>query len=452
MRVICSRTMLVPALRTIWKVAKNETQSVYRNVLFSATSGEAPRQGMLRIVSMGMGGKVGLFVYVPATVEQEGQSLVPIEPLNEYVETLRAENLTLYQEADLSTAAREQQGTPSPSHEVREATSPFHIESSFVSEAGTLSMHHAQLKSWACEHYPAAPVHRWLATGALVSILPASFFREAVSDCGLFANEETHRKDEGAEMYGILVRIEEDAIELSATTGTMLISERLSRQNPGSLSFTGLFEGKALAWIRDALAENGSEITLILARDEQSQKPVLLFSMEHTICFCRSLDISSPMSWSRTLQLPHEMEFQVRRHDLMGPLAFYAKVAKASGGISLGVEGTTLSISLFESSDEAVQSYQTLPLVTSSQDLHLLVNPKQFKRLAQIVSEDILRLQVGHFERRNGEEKQRIGFLRASSEQVCVMMSLSRMEEKPEEPSHAALEAHAKPGLAPQRR
>ena len=128
-----------------------------------------------------------------------------------------------------------------------------------------------------------------------------------------------------------------------------------------------------------------------------------------------------------------------------------------SGEVALATEGTTLRMSTVAGSDDRVHVDQTFQLVSSSTDLTILVNPKQFERLAGLVSGDVLRLEIGRFERQENQGTNVIGFLRASSERVSVMMSLGR-EERRAVPSHPSLksqesvpaEVHAEPVLTAQ--
>jgi hypothetical protein len=374
---------------------------------------------------MGMRGSVGVITQIPATVEQAGQALVPVEPLTEYVETLSpGANVTLSQQKDASLpTARQNEGTPLLA--AKKASCPLDMESAAM---GVTS--HAQLTCWTDDHYPMPPVQEWLASGVAIATIPASMFKKAVTDCAPCANMDIWSKDDTAEMYGILMQVQEGFIELSATTGTMLVCHRIPLENPTPRSFTGLFLGKSLSWIRDALAHDNGNITVILTQDAQTAQSVLLLSMREETWFCRSMDLPSPTSWARTLGLPHETEFLISRGDLRAPLAFYAETEEASKGLVLRIEGTTLTLSAIASSDELVQREQQLPLVASSADLTLLVNPKQFQRLARQVSGELLQLEVGHFERQEQHETRQIGFLRASSEHVRVMMSLSRTQER----------------------
>ncbi len=74
-----------------------------------------------------------------------------------------------------------------------------------------------------------------------------------------------------------------------------------------------------------------------------------------------------------------------------------------SGEVALATEGTTLRMSTVAGSDDRVHVDQTFQLVSSSTDLTILVNPKQFERLAGLVSGDVLRLEIGRFERQENQ-------------------------------------------------
>lgn len=425
MRIICSQARLAPALSNISRIAKPEPLPWYQSVLVTATSGHAPEQGTLTLVGMGIRGTVGVITQIPATIEQDGLSLAPIEPLTEYVETLPSgADLTLSQQKDEnpSTATQHEKN---PFLAARKASFPLHIESAAMGLAT-----HAQLTSWHAGSYPLPPVQEWLASGVAIATMPALVFKEAVADCTPYANAETWSKDNAAEMDGIFMRVEGDSMDLFAATGTMLVRHRIPLESPAPLSFTDLFAGKALAWIEQALTEESGEITFLLAQDPQTQQRVLLLSLPQVTWFCRSMDAPSPTSWDRTFHVPHEMEFLIRRFDLRLPLTFYANAEEASEGLVLRIEGIMLSISAIASSDEPVQREQSLPLVASSADLMLLVNPQQFQRLMCQVSGELLRLEVGHFERQEQQATRQIGFVRASSGHLSVMMSLSRIVEQ----------------------
>ncbi len=179
--------------------------------------------------------------------------------------------------------------------------------------------------------------------------------------------------------------------------------------------------------LKEALCE--SEITLALAWEEPTHQPVLLASTTHMTCFCRSMDAPVPRTWTSVLHSAHEAELWIRREELLRPLKFLAgSVAENACALSLLTEGSTLWMCPFALKDASVQEQRAVPLVRSSSDLSLLVDPKAFKRLVRSVKDEVLHLQIGHFERQEDQACKRIGFVRIASEPTTVMMGLSRSE------------------------
>ncbi len=266
-----------------------------------------------------------------------------------------------------------------------------------------------------------------------MAVLEAASLKEAIAHCAPLANKGRRWKGEATEMDGILLRLNADSIEFFAATGTMLISHRLPLHHSASFSFTGLFPGKALSWMKESLSDG--EVTLALARDEHTHKDVLLFSTAQMTWFSRSMDAPLPSTWTNILHMPHEAEVLIWRRELMNPLKFFAgSVSTLSQALSLETEGTLLRMSIV-ASDNAVREQRMISLLHSSRELNILVDPKQFKELVYYAGGDQLRLQVGHFERQRGQRRKRIGFLRITSKQTTVMMSLSRRELMPSLPT-----------------
>jgi hypothetical protein len=454
MRVICDRDLLAPAFCYISRITKNEIYPLYSAILLTASAGQKPEQGTLTLVGLGMAGTVGLFTQLPATVQEEGTALVPIERLAEYIETLRSRALTLSQAQPTTSLTVEPiQDQIALSFAMPERAELLQVESEYTSDAGTTSKYKARFKAWVPTQYPLPPVQDWIKNPLFTCSLQASLFKNALTSCASFARSDAWRKGNANEMYGVLLQLHPNSVTLSATTGTMLISYCLPFEEPTSLSLAGLFEGKALFWMKmkDALPKKGM-ITLALTRDVQTRKLVLLLSTANATWFCRSMDVICPTHWQEILQQPHSAELLIRRGELKEPLEFFAKAAEVSEGVALATEGTDLRILLDANSDDMVHADRTLPLISSSTDVTVLVNPKQLKRLARLVSGMVLRLEIGRFVRQERQEEKVVGFLRASSERMQVMMSLSRKEKqsahlpsahKPEEPLPA--QKHAVP-------
>ncbi len=433
MRVICDRNLLAPAFCSISRIAKNEIYPLYHAVLLIATSVQG--QGTLTLVGMGMVGTVGLFTQLPATVQEEGSVLIPIEPLAEYIETLRSGSLTLSQVRTASSLVVEPiQGF---SLATPKRVAPLLVESVYTSDAGALSTNTARLQAWSSAQYPLPPVQDWRRTPLFACTFQATLFKKALAACAPFAYEGAWSKESAAEMYGVLLRLDPHSVTLSATTGTMLISHRFLLEQPTTLSLAGLFEGKVLFWMKEALPKNGT-IRFALTRDVQTQRLVLLLSTMNATWFCRSMDAPCPTHWEDILQQPHEAELLIRRGELKDPLKFLAKAAEGSEGVVFATEGTVLRMSTVASSDHTIHADQTLPLVRSSADFTVLVNPKQFSRLARLASGEMIQLEIGRVVRQEQQGKKEVGFLRASTERIQVMMSLSREEKRgaPEQLSH----------------
>jgi hypothetical protein len=423
MHVICDRDLLAPALCSISRMAKNEVYPLYAAVLLTASAGQMPEQGTLTLV--GLGSTVGLFTQLPATVQEEGQVLVPIEHLSSYIETLRSGSLTLQGQTATSLAVEPIEHQKAPTLEAPERAAPLLVESSHISEAGTMSTNKATFQAWSSAQYPLPPIQAWSASPIFTCTLEAAHFKKALAASAAFARTGTSYKGNATEMYGVLLRLEEHALTLSATTGTMLISHRFLLEEPAPLALARLFEGKALFWMKEALPKKGT-IRVALVRDVQTERLLLLLSTTNATWFCRSMDGACPTHWEEILHQPHEAEFLIRRSELKNPLGFFAKAAEGSEGVALAAEGTALSISTVASRDETVQVKQILSLVHASTDFRVLANPRQFRRLAGLAEGDVLRLEIGSFVR----QEQPIGFLRASSDQMQVMMSLNREEKR----------------------
>ncbi len=113
MQVICSQAELATALRALSRMTKKELFPLYHSVLLTATyPATDSAQGVLTLLGISMYGMVGMVMHLPATVDQEGQVLVSIEPLTEYVAGLRPGNLTLGYERAEPSAEEEQALSP----------------------------------------------------------------------------------------------------------------------------------------------------------------------------------------------------------------------------------------------------------------------------------------------------------------------------------------------------
>src|SRR6266496_2162884 len=208
MRVRCTRDLLAPALCSISRIAKKEIFPLYHAVLFTAIPGHMPEQGKLTLVGMGMLGTVGLFTQLPAIVEEEGQVLVPIEPLASYIETLHSGSLTLSQAREEIPLVEEQvQDQMALSLIAPERVAPLQIESASTSASGKCSINHARLHAWSSRHYPLPLVQDWGTNPAVTCTLQASLFKKALAACAPFAREGTGHKGSADEMYGVLVRL-----------------------------------------------------------------------------------------------------------------------------------------------------------------------------------------------------------------------------------------------------
>lgn len=436
MRVICSQRDLTPSLKAMSTIAKKEIVPLFTAVLFSARTQPASEQGLLTLTGTGMYGAVGVFIQLPTVVAEAGQALVPIEPLAEYISTLHGD-IILHQEQEApEIPLSEEEASVSSPLGVPKTVLPFQIENRSLSNAGTESRHRAELKAWAHDHYPAPPVEDWLAPGGVVATLSITAFKKAIAACAPVA-KEGRRKGDAFQMSGILVRIDADSVDLSSTTGTALISCHLPLNAPTSLSFTGLFAGEAFSWMLKALPKHG-EVILSLAWDEHVQKPVLLICAPPMTWFCRTMDAPLPR-WESVLHFPSDAEWQIRRGELSRALKFFGgSAAEEYEALSLSSERTTLWMRPFALGDTTLQGHQMLQLVSSSSDLSILVDPRQFTRLVRLlVKEDMLRLQIGFFERQEGQEWKVIRFVRLSSVQTTAMMSLSSVKEVRAQPPRA---------------
>jgi hypothetical protein len=436
MRVTCSQEQLAPVLHILSTMTRNETLPLYHSALFSALRlAEDTELGVLHVMGMGLFGMVGGSVQLPAKVEQPGYTLVPLEPLAEYVGVQRPDFLFL-SHTDEQEAEAEALVEPGEHVKLDPPTRrmPLYVKSSAMSARGKTSIYHAQFatfEEW--RQYPVPPLQEWLATGKRIAVLQATALKAALSRCIPVAREEAPVKEQAAEMYGVLIRCEADTITLCTTQGTMLLAHRITLAHPVPAVWTGLFSGEALAWIGEALSECEGEVSIIGAEVAQTHQPILLISTAQMTWFCRSMQVPFPRSWTSTLHLPHTEELEVRRTDLIRPLAFFTNANIQT--CELETKGTALWIRPCADKADAMQGGAwEIPGVRASSDLHLLVHTKRFKQCLLAVHGDVLRLQVGQLERQEGPVRKRIGFVRSTSEQTTVMMSLSRREVVPLSP------------------
>jgi DNA polymerase III sliding clamp (beta) subunit (PCNA family) len=431
MRVICSQERLGPTLQAISRVTKKSVFPLYQSVLFTATRPAYPtEQGTLTMLGAGRYGEVGLMAQIPATVEEEGQVLVPIEPLTEYVTTLHPGLLTLSQKYRKMEKGGEQ-AQPSWRTAERDAptmTLPLHIESTTKSAAGAISRHHARLATWQEENHDLfLPFQLLLTASTPMATIRTTSFKEALTCCTPFAHTESKETGAAPEMNGVLFRGDAQTLELIATTGTRLVAYQVPLTQAEGRSFAGLFNGTALSWIKDTLPDG--LMTLSLVWDEHTHQPVLFLSAEQMIWFCRSLNAPFPRSWTTILHCAHEAELRIRRQELARALTCFAgSAARYYQALALQVEGTTLWMCPFGVQGTLFQEQREIQLVSASGDLRILINPRQFKRLLHYARGEILSIQIGHFERKTGQACKDIGFLRIPTERTTVMMSLNHTE------------------------
>lgn len=432
MHVICRQKPLLSALSALGHMTSQELSPQAFRILFK------PGQETLTLLGMGMEGMVGGVCSLPAHVKQEGQALVPLEPLREYVEALQAEaTLTLsHQQEALPWKKPPKKGRVEPDF-------PFEVEGISTSEGRTLT-YHARMKAEQADASPLPPPQA-LAPGNEGAMLPVALLLPAVRTCAsLVSSAPVREQGVMSQMDGILICLGTQALELYAAAGTslaggsLLLSYRLPWRSPlaGPIG-SGLFVGKALAWICKALAETKEDepLTLQIAQEQSTHRPVLLVSTSsHAIWFCRSLGgVSLPTIWRSTLHLPHTTTFQIQRSPLLRSLAFFAKTTASqhAAGMALTLREATLGMRLVTVGEEAIEGQQELPLAApAATDLDVLVNPQQFRQLVRAVPDPLLQIEVGQFEREEEQGLKTVTFLRASSQdhQVTVMMGLSRLE------------------------
>ena len=385
MRVICSQKLLTHVLETMSHLLKQEIFPIYHSILLSAQCTESES---LTLIGSGMYGMVGMLCHIPSTIEEDGQVLVPIEPLAEYIGTLRSGFLTLSQERKelipsiqpLDIARRPEQAPP------------LTIESRYASQMGTISMNTARLKSWVAGAYPVPPIAQWLEEGVPIATFSASALRAAIAVCVPIARGHTRQKQGALEMSGILLRVDEREVVLIATTGNILVSHRISLGHPSPLSFSLLFDGKALEWIKKVLPEDG-EITLTLAGD--GKQNVLLLAMNDWVVFCRSME-RTPTTWDHILLSPHETEFVVSRRDFSRALASFAALPlEEHQALALSIEEATLSMRIFPDADITMRQSHVLQLASASGGVTIFADPKQLKQVVSATTASMLCLQIG---------------------------------------------------------
>ena len=422
MRIICSQELLSPVLKTMSRLLKQEVFPLFHNVLLST---HHVGQESLTLLGSEMDGRVGMLCSLPATIEEEGQVLVPIEPFAEYCATLRSGALKLSQERTASLPPIQPHDI---AHKPQKAPS-LTIESHFISQAGTISTNTARLKSWVTGAYPIPPIERWLAEGVPIATLSASALRTALARCIPIAGRQRRQKQGAPEMKGIFLQVHGQAARLTATTGTLLISHHIALNSSSPLSFSFLFETTALTWMRNALPEDG-EITLSLTQD--GQQNVLLLARNDMVVFCRSMQ-SPPPTWEHILLLPHEREFVVSRREFSRAIApFAAQPFKEHQALALSIEGAVLSMRIVPETDIIIHQSSTLQLVgaPAPEKVTIFAHPKQLKQIVTATNTATFSLQIGWFERWEQHEYKRIGFLRIRAELCLLMMSLSKQVRK----------------------
>lgn len=421
MRIICSQKRLAHILETMSSLLKQEISPIFHSILLS-THHTAPQESVT-LIGSGMYGIVGMLCSLPATVEEDGQVLVPIEPFAEYIRTLRTGPLTLSQK---------EQPPPSPARPLDaalkpEEASPLKVESHFTSQAGTCSTNTAHLKSWITTAYPLPKITQWLEESVTIATFPSSTLRTAIARSVLTEKQNRQQKQEATPMDGILFHVNEQEVALIVATKTHLVSHRISLTYTSPVSCSLLFDGKALNWIKKVLTEDG-EVTLSLARD--GTQHILLLTMNNRIAFCRSTE-KTPIVWEPTLLSPHEIEFTVARKDFSRALApFAAFPLEKYQVLEIVFDETTLSMRIVPDADIAMYQSQILQNISPPHRGTILVDPKQLKQLVNATTAPLLHVQIGTFERLQKQELKRIDFLRIQAEQSTMIMTLSRLAQK----------------------